>query len=267
MTSGIAVGNVFGHGFNAAQVSRMERLGFAIRPGVSHYAGSQVMRFIDFERGPPLELIDVTSPKEYEEFVPKGMVPYSPGINLVLPEGSEKSLADFQQEFADLRPFRLHVNYDDTSDPGKPGWNYLNFGVPVLPGVFVWLTQPDEPRPAPKKSVRHTNGATGIRGLWFNLEEEELERLARLVDGDVVHGTLQIGGVSFWVRGAVQDGPVIRGKRFPLVAAVVESDRVDVGDSRAERVAQVSFQLHAALMIQTNPHSWDIVMTAGEAVP
>jgi hypothetical protein len=261
----ITVGNIYGHGFDAAEVSQMERLGFAIRPQVSHYAGSQVMRFIDFERGPPLELIEVASEKEYREFVPKGMVPYSPGINLVLPEGSEKTLADFQEEFEGLRPYHLHVNYDGTSDPGKPGWNYINFEAPVIPGVFVWLTQLDKPHPVPKRSVRHANGATGIVGLWFDVEEENLNGLSRLVGQGLVHGTLRIGGLTFWTKGAVRDGPVIRGKQFPLRAAVLETNRLDFGESAGDDMARASFLSHPAVHVRTGPLSWDLVMTAAGA--
>src|SRR5574340_791416 len=218
------------------------------------------MRFIDFERGPPLELIDVASEEEYRDFVPRGMAPYSPGINLVLPTGSGRTLADFQEEFAELRPYTLHVNYDGTSDPGKPGWNYLNFEVPLIPDVFVWLTQLDEPRPALTRVVKHANGARELRGLWFDLAEKALERLTRLVGGKVVRGALQIGGLTLWTSGSVEDKPVIRGKRFPLLAVVLDADRVDSGELQDDRVVRGSFQSHPAVQIETGPLSWDIVM-------
>lgn len=261
----LTVGNVYGHGFGTAEVSRLERLGFAIRPQVDHYAGSQILRFIDFERGPPLELIEVASKEEYENFVPRGMVPYSPGISLVLPSGSRKTLADFRDEFGGLRPHPLHVNYDDTSDPGKPGWNYLNFEVSVIPGIFLWLTQLEEPRPQPERAMKHANGARGLRGLLLDLEAEKLATLARLVGGEVVRGAMRIGGLTFWTWEAFEDPPRIPGKRFPLVAAVVETDRSDVRMAEREGALQVSFLSSPATRVPTGPLSWDLLMTTSGA--
>ncbi len=184
----LRIGNVYGHGFDGTALSRLETLGFAVRPEVSHYAGSQVLRFIDFERGPPLELIEVANEKEYRDFVPKGMVPYCPGISLVLSQGPKRGLADFQEGFADLRPYPLHMNYDGTADPGKTGWNYLNFAVPVVRDTFIWLTQLDDPRPPRPPPAPHPNGARGVLGLVFDLSARQLGTLSMLVGARPVHG-------------------------------------------------------------------------------
>lgn len=220
------------------------------------------MRFIDFQRGPPLECVELGSAVEYEAFVPKGMVPYSPGINLVVPPESPKTLEDFAEAFVELRPYHLHVNYDGSSDPGKPGWNYLNFEVPPVRGIFVWLTQRDEAGPVIEHRVNHANGAIRLRGLLLGLETPELATLAELVGGRVSRGVLEVGGLPLWTPGAVKDAPVIPGKRFPLVAAVVETNRLTARTPGAEGVRSVSFLSRPAARISTSPLSWDLLLTA-----
>lgn len=258
----LTVGNVYGHGFDAAQLSKIERLGFGIRPQVSRDAGAQILRFIDFERGPPLELIEVANETEYREFVPKRMVSFSPGISLVLPARSERGLTDFQEALADLRPYPLHVNYDGTSDPGKPGWNYLNFEVPVVPGVFIWLTQLDEPRPVRKRTVKHPNGVKGVRGLAFDLDDKELERLSMLVDCDIVDSALRIGEVLVWSKRALQDAPAMPDKRSPLPAIVLEAESWGPGEPWAQGARDTSFMSGPALHVATSPLSWDLLIVA-----
>lgn len=72
----LRVGSLFGHGFDGDQLTRLEDLGFGLRPQILTYAGSQVCRFIDFDAGPALEFIEVTDRSDYEGFVPVGMRPY-----------------------------------------------------------------------------------------------------------------------------------------------------------------------------------------------
>ncbi len=257
----LTVGNVYGHGFDVAEVHRLERVGFSLRPEIGHYAGSQILRFIDFERGPPLEFVELGNAKEYEAFVPKGMSPYSPGVNLLLPPGSPGAITHFREEFTNLRPYSHHVNYDGSSDPGKPGWAYLNFEVPVLPGIFLWLTHREEPQPVTERSAKHANGATGVRGLLLDVEAKELTMLAHLVGGNVTRGILEVGGLSFWTRGSVTDAPAIRGKRFPLAAVVVEANGLDTQLAERQGARQVSFLGQPAAQVSTNPLSWDLLLT------
>ena len=53
-------------------------------------------------------MIEVTNERDYLDFVPEGMKPYCPGIELALPEGSESSLAAFENEFSHLCPNTIH---------------------------------------------------------------------------------------------------------------------------------------------------------------
>ena len=259
-TARIAVGNVFGHGFDAASVASLERLGFAIRPGTSHFAGAQAMRFIDFPRGPSLEFIQVTDADAYAAYVPEGMVPYSPGINLLLRGGTEGALATFAEAFREFRPYRLHVNYDGTSGANQPGWNYLNFGVPLLQKTFVWLTTLDEPHPSATKITAHRNGTVEVRGLWFNLEADALELLGRLVGGEVRDGTLAVGGIEFWSKDSGLDVPAIHGKRFPLALIVLEANEVRQPEPPTEGAETAQFDVRPAVHMRTNPRSWDLVV-------
>jgi len=254
------IGNIYGHGFDKAQISLMERLGFSIRPQVSTYAGAQECRFIDFEKGPCLELVEVRSRKEYLDFVPEGMRPYCPGIAVVLSKDSEKDLPTFAREFGEWHPYALHENYDGTSDPGKPGWNYLNFGTPVVPDVFIWLTTIDEPRPARAPIPTHANGVSGILGLVFDLESSALKRLAELVGEDPVDGVFDIGGVKVWSRKVMRDFPMTEGKSFPLRAVVLKAGSLDHFRTHAEDATETSFMSRRALHIATNGLSWDLLI-------
>ena len=118
----LAISNIFGHDFDSHQLSRLETLGFRIRPQVSTYMGSQLCRFVDFEKGPCLEFIEVEDDKAYLDFVPDGMTPYCPGISLALFQESETTIGDYERELHHLLPYTLHVSYDGSADPARPGW-------------------------------------------------------------------------------------------------------------------------------------------------
>lgn len=255
----VTIGNVYGHGFDAERVAQVERLGFSLRPQLGHYAGSQDMRFIDFAHGPALELIHVGDPKAYADFVPAGMVPYCPGISLLLPEATVEDLESFEERFAELRPYRHHANYDGSRDLGKPGWTYLNFGVPVVPNTFTYLTTLDEPRPVAKKVVDHPNRVRGVRGLLFDLEARDLGRLASLARTKPVRGAFRIGDAWVWSRSSFAGAFHESGKSFPLRAMVLEAEDLESAPLRSAGLASTSFDSEAALRCTTNPLSWDLI--------
>lgn len=259
----LTIGNIFGHGFGATEVARMEGFGFSIRPEVSHYAGAQALRFIDFDRGPPLELIEVTDAREYAAFVPEGMTAYSPGISLLLPQDSGKRLAEYEAEFAGFHPYRLHVNYDGSQDHGKPGWTYVNFAIPVAPRTFVWLTHLDEPRPPRPRSAPHANGVQRILGLVFDLEAGELETLSRLAGARPREGGTDIDGVAIWSRASLEDVPPSRGKDFPLSAIVLGTPEIGQVEGRAKGAERTTFRSRPAIHLATNPRSWDLIVVSG----
>lgn len=256
----LAISNVYGHGFDGRQFSKLEGMGFRLRPQLSRYMGSQVCHFIDFEEGPCLEPIVVEDDQEYLDFVPEGMKPYCPGISLVLPEGTEATVGDYEREFRHLEPYNLHVNYDGSLEPGGPGWNYLNFKIPVVRDTFIWLTALDEPRPVRKYERVHPNGVTGLLGLVFDLEMEALQGLAHLAKGAFTDGALRIGELKVWSRSAVEDFPALQPKAFPLVAIVLKTKNLDYFTTRAEHAREVSFMSHRAFLIETNRLCWDIVV-------
>lgn len=256
----LTIGNIYGHGFGAAEVARVEDCGFSIRPERSHYAGAQTMRFIDFDRGPPLELIEVTDAREYAAFVPKGMTAYSPGMSLVVPHSSGRRLADYEADFAGLHPYRLHVNYDGSQDEGKPGWTYVNFGIPVVPRTFVWLAHLDEPRPARSRSAPHPNGLLRILGLVFDLESRELETLSRLAGAERKDAGLDIASVAIWSRESLDDVPPIGGKDFPLSTVVLGARDFGEVERHVKEGERSSFRSRPAIRIRTNPQSWDLLI-------
>ena len=257
----LVISNIYGHGFDCRQLSKLETLGFRIRPQGSTYMGSQICRFIDFEGGPCLELIEVEDDKEYLDFVPKGMIPYCPGISLILSEGSKTTISDFEREFQRLCPYALHVNYDGNTDPRGPGWNYLNFGIPVVTDTFIWLTELDAPRPVRDYDTDHPNAVKGIEGLVFDLEVESLKGLSQLVREDIMGGVLRIGGLQVWSKRAVDDFPDLHDKVFPLVAIILKAESLDYFAAPVGGAREASFMSRPAIHVETSKLSWDLLIT------
>ncbi len=260
----LTIDNMYGHGFDRAQVSRLEALGFSIRPQLTTFLGTQLCRFVDFPHGPSLELIEVEDDRAYQDFVPAGMAPYCPGISLELPRDSPATLADYEIEFRQLHPYVLHVNYDGSVNPPQPGWNYLNFAIPVVQNTFIWLTGYDEPRPAPIQGSVQPNGVEGVAGLVFDLGVENLKGLRYLLHEPFVDGTLPAsGGLTVWSTRALDDFPALAEKTFPLVAIILKAKTLDFFADRGDHVRRVTFRSQPAILIETNRLSWDLVITAG----
>jgi len=255
------ISNIYGHGFDRRQLSKLETLGFKTRPQVSRYMGSQICRFIDFGEGPSLELIEVANEEEYLDFVPKGMEPYCPGISLVLPKGSEARIEDFEHEFGQLHPYALHVNYDGSTDRRGPGWNYLNFEIAVVADTFIWLTEYEEPRPVREDKTDHPNGVKGILGFVFDLEIGRLREFSELVKEDFVKGALRIGELEVWSKSAIDVFPDVADKVFPLIAIILRAENHDCFAAPMDGAREVSLMSRPAVHIETNRLSWDLLVT------
>lgn len=253
----LSIGSLYGHGFDARQRAQLEEAGFCLRRQASVYEGSQLCNFIDFPTGPALELIEVTDRSDYESFLPAGMAPFCPGISLVVGDGSPARLADYEREFARQEPYRFRVPYPGGTEPGAPGWHYLNFARPVVPGMFIWLTAFDHPKPAPARETRHDNGVGGVVGLLFGLDPEELVGLAQLAGQPLIEGDLRIGGVAITAMGA-DDSP----RLFPLGAVVLRADSLDTVRAHAPTAEETRLLGRPALRIETNPLAWDLLITA-----
>lgn len=258
----LTITNIYGHGFDQGQVSRLEELGLQIRPEISWYPGSQICRFIDFEKGPSLELIEVEDEKQYLDFVPKGMKPYCPGISCALSKASEKTIADFERRFRHLKPYALHVNYDGTTDRRRLGWNYLNFGVPIVRDAFIWLTEYEEPQPEIKHETAHPNGVEGLLGFVFDLKPRDVLEFERLAERNFQEGVIEVGGLHVWLRSAINNFPEVGEKTFPLIAVVLQTESLDSFAGVMKGVREISFLSRSAIQIETNKQSWDILMTA-----
>lgn len=257
----LSISNVYGHGFGVDGVRDLERTGFVIRPQTSRFPGAQLCRFIDFEEGPSLELIEVEDNRSYVDFLPVGMKPYAPGISLLLPDDARMGFPDYESKFASLRPYRQHFNYDGTEKPAKPGWSYLNFSLPLIEETFVWLTQLDLPRPYRPKPAAQVNGVRRMTGLVFDLDARALERFAAVAGSGRSGGTLTVDGVAVWPRDALAQ-PVPRGmKIFPLVAVVLEAESLNDLPRSLRAGRETAFLSRPAIRLPTNDLSWDLLIT------
>jgi hypothetical protein len=261
-----SISNVYGHGFYASDVSRLESLGFRIRPEVFRYPGAQLCRFIDFESGPSLEVIDVENEDEYLSFLPAGMEAYSPGISVGV--DSSGALDDAEQALSRFGPYRLHVNYDSRDDVLGAGWNYLNFSVPIVERAFVWLTAYDEPRPRVEGPAGpHPNGVRRVEALAFDLADRALTVLRTLISdsepGDVA---LRDNGVEISARDALSGLPDNAEKRFCLRAVVLSCESLEAF-RHLDGVTPCSIAGADAVLVETNALSWDLVITEREQSP
>ena len=260
----LVIGNIYGHGFQAADVAAIQAAGFAVRTHDSNPDRTRVCRFIDFEDGPALELIAVEDPRGYLDSVPDGMPPYAPGFSLIVPHWAERDLSAFEARHAMFRPYALHAAYDGSGDASRPGWNHLAFATPLLPGVFIWLTQLDEPQPRRPLVPRHPNGATGVRGIVVDGGEACLRNVARVAEVEPVEGAVTIEGVTLWPRACLDDVPRISGKAFPLLAIVVETPDLTNLPREVREKAAASFDSRPAVHLRTHDLAWDLLIVEAD---
>lgn len=258
----LSLQNIYSHGYQGRDLDLLQQTGFCCRPQVSTYAGAQTLRFIDFSSCPSLECIEVTDHQAYLDFIPPGMVPYSPGISLALAEESQKSIQDFQVEFEDWEPYLLHENYEGNQEEYQPGWNYLNFTRSVIPDTFVWITECEKPFPATHPKTNHPNQVTGITGLVFDLEEGDLAGLSALTGQSFREGKLDLGEVKIYSREAAPLSESLPEKEFPLSALILEAKTLDFFNQMENPLTGCKVLGQPALRIKTPPQSWDLIITS-----
>jgi hypothetical protein len=256
----LTINNIYGHGYVEVQIERLHSLGFKIRDQVSRFAGSQLLRFVDFPEGPSLEFIEVESEREYFDFLPKGMVPYCPGVNLLIPQSSSKGISDFQQTYQTWGSNSIHVNYDGSDEPDKPGWNFLNFDVPVVRDTFVYLTKMDDPKPMRKVVADHPNSTKQVIGVVFDLDEEYFVKLVNLTGVEMVGGGMNLAGVQIWSSNALMGNIRILKKQFPLAAIVIQAESIDFFQGK-EGVKVFEYLSKPTVYIETSELSWDLIVT------
>jgi hypothetical protein len=188
------------------------------------------------------------------------MEPYCPGIALAL--GEEDLIDEYARRFARLEPYRLHFNYDGSANPDKPGVTYLNFAEPVVRGAFTWLEALDEPIPALERVTAHANRATNVLGLVFDLGLGALDDFAELTEAEKSGDALLLGALTIWPKAALGGLPAGREKSFPLNAVVVEAENLDFFATPPRGVSETTFLSRRAVLIETSPLCWDLVLVA-----
>ena len=258
----LSLQNIYSHGYQGEDLDLLQGLGFSYRPQVSTYAGAQTLNFLDFSSCPCLECIEVTDHQAYLDFIPPGMVPYTPGISLALAEESQKNIQDFQLEFEDWGPYLLHENYEGGQEKYQPGWNYLNFTRSVIPDTYIWITECEKPFPATLPKTNHPNNVTGISGLVFDLEEEDLAGLSTLTGEPFREGKLDLGGVKIYTRESAPLSDGLPEKEFPLSAVILEAKTLDFFNQMGTPLTGCKVLGQPAVRITTPPQSWDLIITS-----
>jgi hypothetical protein len=189
------------------------------------------------------------------------MTPYCPGISLVADAGPKRSLGDFQATFHTWDPYRIHLGYGGGNDPATPGWNYLNFGTPVVANTFIYLTEYEVPRPTPPSPPLHHNTATSITGLVFDLTLGELGALSALSSRETTEGAFQFGGIMIYGAPHVPAEVRSRRKLFPLVAVIVTVANLSGPARASSRSRPIQWLDQGAVLAEMNPLSWDLILT------
>ncbi|MEM8858934.1 MAG: hypothetical protein AAGD96_11470 [Chloroflexota bacterium] len=256
----ISISNIYGHGFSELEVEKLRSLGFLFRDQVSRFAGSQLLHFIDFPQGPSLEFIEVEDESDYFEFLPKGMIPYCPGISLLISHNALKSVSDFQQAHQVWSPYLVHAMNDESDDLNKPSWSHLNFSVPVVQDTFIYLSKPDAPEPVANVLVDHPNSVKQVVELIFNLGEAGIAKLAHLTGSEIIEGSVEIAGIQARSLNALVGKIKPLEKPFPLVLIVLKTESIDFFLGK-EGVKLIDFCSKPAAYIQTTSLSWDLIVT------
>ena len=237
----------------------VQSLGFSLRPESTPFAGSQILRFLDFSRPPALEFIRVEDEKAYREFLPPGMAPYSPGISIVIDTNSKPALTDYANAFREWKPYPIHFDNEGGNDPAKPGTDYLNFAIPLVEKTFIYLSQSrDAGREHPVPPV-HANTAARVSGLVFDLPGESLKPLSSLAKLAPAEDNPAWGGVNIFDELYLTPELRRRKKLFPLAAVVVETDALTLNPAPGTRL--IRWLGKPSALVETNPMSWDIILT------
>ena len=267
---------------------RFEGLGFTLCPGSAEHPYSLLSRILYF--GSPE--IAINGPIHCLEFCRirdlEGELAYArktnpaagerdlfvPGFSLRSATSLEACAASRQTQWAALRPRAQHRNYDWTQggDDRRPGWNFLHFDAPVVPGVEVWLTeyqaspQREQARIDRLGLPKHRNGVDAIRGFVFDLVDEAKATLSLLTESAWRDGvlTMQDGMKIFAESERPEFAGLFAAKTSPFKAVILECPSL-------ARFCEVSGlpPLDGRAMVgitSTQPESWDILVTEPSVV-
>jgi hypothetical protein len=254
-----SIGSLYAHGYSQDRMEFIQSLGFSLRPESSVFAGSQVLRFLDFSRPPALEFIRVEDENAYREFLPPGMTPYSPGISIVIDPNSKPALPDYADALREWKPYQIHFDNEGGSDPAKPGTDYLNFAIPLLEKTFIYLSQSQDAGREHPVPPLHANTALRVTGLVFDLPEKSLMPLSSLFKMDPAEVNAAWGGVNIFDERYVTAELRRRKKLFPLAAVIVETGTLTPHSGRGTRL--IRWRGKPSALVETNPMSWDIILT------
>ena len=199
---------------------------------------------------------------------------FVPGFSLRSPTSLEETYETQKARWSEFEPAMSHRDYDWTEggEGRRPGWNFLDFGTPVVPGVVVWATEYEA---SPAREVKrlerlaqppHRNGVNAILGFVFDVSEKEKSALS-LVTGTPWHGgvlTLQDGPKIFALRERPEFAGLFETKTSPFKAVIL-------GCPSLSRFTEVSGLLpieQRAMVRIASPRaeSWDILVAESPAL-
>ena len=193
---------------------------------------------------------------------------FMPGFSLRSPTSLEACAASKQAQWAALGPRAVHRNYDwtDGGDERRPGWNFLQFDVPVLPGVEVWLTEYEaSPRREQARIDRlaqpkHRNGVDAFRGFVFDVDDQAKGTLSMLTDSTWRDGvlTLHDGMEIFAQRERPEFAGLFASKTSPFKAVIMECPSL-AHFCEVSRLQPLD-GLAMVRIASTHPESWDILV-------
>ena len=100
-----------------------------------------------------------------------------------------------------------------------------------------------------------------MTGILFDLEEDELIELSRLVDAEIVDGVFEINGVKIISKNAFDCSKKKSAKEFPLIAIIVKSESLNNLQVEEERAEEIQIFSKPSKLIPTIELSWDLIIT------
>lgn len=180
-----------------------------------------------------------------------------------------------QEAYPHLNPMFVHRNYyrTDNEDEKLPGWNFITYGNPPVPGIEVWQI---EYEPIPGRSAeeieklrketrdlaQHPNGAKRVIGfIWKCSSLSEFNDFAKISGSALSDNRISLeGGTSIiCLREADQEFCRFRSKVGRFLSVMIEVESLDrfVDYSKPEDVFEI-FGRKAA-RIRLDDYSWDIL--------
>lgn len=257
---------------NGSEYLSLANRGFHLSDEIMEHPGKQICRFLMFRHRDPkrpnarqyLEFVEIaefealrkTYPPETEE-----SVMWEPGFSFVAPSSLKEFYEKNMNSLIQFEPKLTHRNYQWQTDSTSylPGWNFLNFENPIVPGIHIWCT---EYEPLPEIKARppvtpHPNTASQIVGFIWNLKPSTAQAITGLTESSITNKQILLSdGTTIYLDSSFSTSE----KQFPFSAVVLKCDNWGIFCEKAKPDQFLNWNGQEAALIKFESTGWDIVV-------